>query len=153
MSAILDFQPKFRSMTVSDISKVLNIEEKAHRAPWTEKIFSDCLRVGYICELMEVEHEIIGYGVMSVVADEAHLFNVCVDNNYQGQGFGRQLLNYFVDLARQRMAKSIFLEVRPSNSAAVNLYESAGFNEVGRRKDYYPAENGREDALIMARDL
>lgn len=144
----------FRPMTEADIDDVLQIESKAHVAPWTRGIFEDCIRVKYYCPLLVAEDEIFAYAVMSVVAGEAHIFNVCVSVSHQGQGFGRKIVRHLLDVAKQNKATTAFLEVRPSNKVAIQLYESLGFLEVGQRKNYYPAESGRrEDALIMAIEL
>jgi len=129
------------------------IENDVHLAPWTEGIFRDCLRVAYHCEVAEMDGEIVGYLVLSVTAGEAHLFNVCVSRNQQGKGLGRALVARSIEVARIREADSMFLEVRPSNKNALRLYDNMGFNEVGVRKNYYPAKNGREDALILALPL
>lgn len=142
-----------RAMTPDDVPEVLAIEEDVHVSPWTDGIFRDCLRVGYLSQVMVHEGEIVGYIVMSSVAGEAHLFNIVVRRDYQGLGLGRVLMKHVFDMARKLNAKSIFLEVRPSNFAAINLYTSLGFDEVGIRKDYYPTPRGREDALIFAMEL
>ena len=94
-----------------------------------------------------------GYGILSIAAGEAHLLNLCVRPETQRQGVGEKMLVHLVSLARRHYAEIIFLEVRQSNAAARRLYDKAGFNELGNRKDYYPAEDGREDALILARVL
>ncbi len=142
-----------RSMQPGDVPAVLAMEQRAHLAPWTEGIFHDCLRVGYRCEVLQLGDELIGYLVMTVQAGEAHLFNLCVDPAHQGRGHGRYLLEHCLRVARQAGADSIFLEVRPSNTVAIGLYQDLGFQEVGQRKNYYPGPQGREDALILARAL
>ncbi len=142
-----------RPMQPADVPAVLVIERRAHLAPWTEGIFRDCLRVGYRCEVLQADDDLFGYLVMTVQADEAHLFNLCVDPAHQGRGYGRYLLNRCLEVAREAGADSIFLEVRPSNTVAIALYHDFGFQEVGQRKDYYPGPQGREDALILARAL
>ncbi len=102
---------------------------------------------------MEFSSVVAGYGVMSLVVGEAHLLNICVAPEWQRQGYGRLLLEHFMELARERGAGQMFLEVRLSNDPAIALYRGGGFNEVGMRKNYYPGEHGREDALILAKDL
>ncbi len=97
--------------------------------------------------------EPIGYGILSVAAGEAHVLNVCVAPEHQGRGLGRRLLGRLLDLARWHRVERVFLEVRPSNPVAIGLYERAGFNEIGRRPNYYPAKGGREDAIVMAMEL
>lgn len=140
----------FRPMTETDLPEIMQIEVAAYPFPWTEGILRDCLRVGYSCWVYEAEGVIQGYAVMSVAAGEAHILNLCVRPELQGQGLGQRLLTYIVALARRHGADTLLLEVRPSNLAALKLYRNTGFNEVGTRKGYYPAEQGREDALILA---
>ncbi|HEV2111142.1 MAG TPA: ribosomal protein S18-alanine N-acetyltransferase [Gammaproteobacteria bacterium] len=154
MSAVVKSEsPVCRPMHEGDVRAVMDIERRAYKFHWTEGIFRDCLRVGYCCWVMELSSGTVGYGVMSLVVGEAHLLNICVAPELQRQGYGRLLLNHFMELARERGAGQMFLEVRLSNSAAIALYRGRGFNEVGMRKNYYPGEKGREDALILAMDL
>lgn len=154
MSAILN-QPalSFRPMLEVDLPEVLEIERRSYPYPWTRTIFSDCLRAGYSCQVCEREGILAGYGVLSVAAGESHLLNLCVRPENQQQGIGVKLLNNMISMARRYGAEVVFLEVRPSNAAALALYGHNGFNELGVRKDYYPAAEGREDALILARVL
>lgn len=142
-----------RSLLPTDLDQVMEIERRAYPFPWTRGIFRDCLHAGYSARVIELDRQMIGYGVVSLGAAEAHLLNVCIDPRWQSRGYGRQLLRALVDLARERDAYRVFLEVRPSNLGAVALYQSEGFNEIGRRPRYYPAANGREDALVMAMEL
>lgn len=153
MSALPHQGLTFRAMTEQDLDKVLEIERQAHIVPWSFGIFHDCLRVNYVCELLEHGEELLGYVVMSIAVGEAHVFNICVAPAYQKQGYGRLLMNRLVDVARDRNATTIFLEVRPSNKSALTLYDKIGFVEVGVRKAYYPSAGGREDAIILAREL
>ena len=154
MSAVVASEtPLCRPMHEGDVRAVMDIEKRAYRFHWTEGIFRDCLRVGYCCWIMELGGVAAGYGVMSLVVGEAHLLNICVAPEWQQQGYGRLLLQHFMELARERGASRMFLEVRLSNQAALGLYRDVGFNEVGMRKNYYPGEHGREDALILAKDL
>ena len=151
MSAVLESSENIRPMNEADLDKVMTIEPYAYEYPWTKGIFRDCLRVGYSSWVIENEQGgLDGYGVMSVGVGEAHILNLTVTPEMQGQGLGKMLLNHFVDTARDHSLDTLLLEVRPSNKTAVALYAKAGFNEVGARKDYYPAKNGREDALILA---
>ncbi len=154
MSAILSRQgERLRPMTVADLDRVMEIEPRAYEFPWSEGIFRDCLRVGYCCWCCEENDELVGYGVMSVAAGESHILNLTVRPESQRAGIGRRLLENFIRLARRHHADTLMLEVRPSNHPAIRLYESIGFNETGRRPNYYPARNGREDALIFALSL
>ncbi len=140
-------------MREADLDLVLGIEQEAYPFPWSGGIFRDCLRVGYSCWVMEVGEELVGYGVLTAGAGEAHVLNICVDAKQRGYGYGARLLKRLIDLAKWHEAESVFLEVRPSNQPAFKLYEKFGFNVVGRRPNYYPAEGGREDALVMAKKL
>jgi len=154
MSAILS--PgllQFRTMLEEDIPNIMRIETKAYQHPWTGGIFRDCLRVGYFCQVLEQDGIIHGYAVMSMAVGEAHILNICVRPSSQSQGLGNLILDHLIEAARRMGAEVILLEVRPSNKAAVHLYHSHGFNEVGMRKSYYPSHDGREDALILALNL
>ena len=154
MSAVVASEsPLCRPMHEGDVRAVMEIEKRAYQFHWTEGIFRDCLRVGYCCWVMELGGTTAGYGVMSLVVGEAHLLNICVAPEWQHQGYGRLLLEHFMELAQERGASRMFLEVRLSNQGALGLYRDVGFNEVGSRKNYYPGEHGREDALILAKDL
>lgn len=154
MSAIpSEYATRLRPMREADVSTIMEIERRAYAFPWTAGIFRDCLRVGYCCWILEQEAEILAYGVMSVGAGEAHILNICVRPESQGQGLGRHVLNHLLNLARRHRADTALLEVRPSNEPALRLYRSLGFNEVAIRKNYYPDTSGREDALILMRAL
>ena len=143
----------FRRMTLADIKQVMTIERAVYEFPWTERIFGDCIRVGYQCWMASVKQRIVGHAVISVTAGESHILNLSIGREHQRQGFGRQFIEFLVDEARAQDAQTMLLEVRPSNTAAISCYNSAGFNEIGSRKDYYPAANGREDALLFARHI
>lgn len=148
-----DAPATLRPMRVDDLESVLDIELRAYPFPWTRGIFHDCLRAGYPAWVLEQNHAVIGYGMLNIGADEAHVLNVCTAPEVQGQGHGRRLLRSLLKAARNRGAQRVFLEVRPSNTIAIALYDSEGFNEIGRRPRYYPAKGGREDALVMAKEL
>ncbi len=144
----------FRPMVESDLDEVLVIEGQVYNFPWSRKIFLDCLRVGYCSWVLESGDETINaYGIMSVAVGESHILNLCVHPNFQRRGYGNSLLFHLLEVAKKYNANIAFLEVRPSNQAARQLYLDAGFNDVGMRREYYPAMNGREDAIIMARSL
>lgn len=143
----------YRSITVADVAAIMAIEEQVYKFPWTKRIFIDCIRVGYSCQCCEADGQLIAYGIMSVGANEAHVLNLCVHPKWQNHGIGGELLQCLLDIARDNAVDTVFLEVRPSNHAAVALYEKLGFNTIGTRKDYYPAEDGREDAIILARTI
>lgn len=154
MNAVLK-QPdlNLRPMAETDISDVLQIEHAAYAFPWNRNIFRGCLREDYCCRVVELDGGIAGYAIMSTGVDEAHLLNLCVDPGYHRTGLGDVLLNTMLDYARKQEAVTTFLEVRPSNKAARRFYEKRGFVEVGLRANYYPAKFGREDAIIMAREM
>ncbi|MBN5031446.1 ribosomal protein S18-alanine N-acetyltransferase [Stenotrophomonas maltophilia] len=154
MSAVTRPGPvSLRALRESDLNAVMAIELRGYPFPWTRGIFIDCLRAGYPGLAMERDGLLIGYGVLSIAADEAHVLNICIDPLAQSRGLGRQLLRALLQLAADRGAQRVFLEVRPSNAPALALYHSEGFNEIGRRPRYYPAAQGREDAVVMAIEL
>lgn len=154
MSAVIQ-EPSlnFRPITEVDLERIMRVENQAYEFPWTSNIFRDCLRVGYNCWLLEEADELICYGVMSVAAGECHILNLCVAPDWQGQNYGQIMLEFLLDAARRFNADTAFLEVRPSNVEAIRLYSRTGFDEVGMRKNYYPARQGREDAIILAKTL
>ena len=143
----------FRRMTLADIKWVMKVEREVYQFPWTDKIFTDCIRVGYYCWLALQQQNIVGHAVISVTSGESHMLNLSIAREHQRKGYGRQFIEFLIDEARERNAQTMLLEVRPSNTAAINCYNSAGFNEIGCRKDYYPASEGREDALLFARQI
>ena len=150
----VEFAPAaIRPMNELDVPAVVAIERAAYQFPWSEGIFRDCLRVGYVCRVVDVEGEMAGYGIMSVGAGEAHILNVCIRDEYRGRGFARKILVYLLDRARTSGMYEAFLEVRPSNTAAARLYHSMGFEQVGMRRGYYQATVGREDAAVLRRAL
>ncbi len=154
MSAVPQAVPlQFRAMNYADLRTVMAIEKSAYPFPWSETIFRDCIRVGYRCRLLENLLRIEAYGVMSVGAGEAHVLNLCVRPASQRQGLARYMLDHLLQVARVNNVQTVFLEVRPSNRKAINLYRAQGFCETGVRKDYYPAAAGREDAVVMAKEL
>lgn len=154
MSAVVQTPDiQVRPMSKSDLDEVMRIECAMYAFPWTRRIFTDCLQVGYHCFVGVIDGMFAGYGVMSTGAGEAHILNVCVTSECQGLGLGRRLMETMLQDAADHDVENVFLEARPSNRRALMLYDHLGFNEIGTRKDYYPLENGREDALIMAINL
>jgi len=149
MSAVLKSTQSFRPMQFEDLDRIMEIEPKVYTHPWSRGNFSDSLHAGYSCWIYELDGEVAGYAVMMTVLDEAHLLNISIAQEFQGHGMGRALLEHVIDIARRHGAQMMFLEVRPSNKNAIGLYESMGFNEFSVRKNYYPAHNGREDAILM----
>lgn len=148
--AIFDFEP----MRDDDLPWVVERERELHAFPWTRGNFVDSLAAGYSAWVMRHGAEPVAYAVMLTVIDEAHLLNISVAREMQRGGVGGILLHHLVGEARRLGATQFFLEVRPSNAAALALYHRHGFVAVGRRKRYYPAADGqREDAIVMRRDL
>ena len=139
----------FRPMTEADLDAVLKIEYAAFSHPWTRGIFLDGLGKYHIWLMFEGEQQ-VGHGVVQIILDEAHLLNITVKPESQGRGLGLKLLEHLMSIAYQHEARECFLELCDSNTAAFKLYERYGFNEIGRRRDYYPAVGGREDAVVMA---
>ena len=153
MSARLDTLPRYRRMAARDLGTVVAIEEAIYPHPWTPGNFSDSLAAGYHCWIAECGGEIAAYLVVAIAAEEAHLLNLSVAAPWQRRGLGRELLVFALRLARDYSAGKILLEVRPSNVAARALYAAAGFAEIGVRRDYYPAGEGREDAVVLQLSL
>jgi ribosomal-protein-alanine N-acetyltransferase len=153
MNAAVNPRTEIRLMQPADLKAVAAVERAAYQYPWSLGIFRDCLLAGYYCLVLDVGGSVTGYGVMSVAAGEAHLLNLCVHPNAQRLGYGRRLLNALMARAAEAGAEKIFLEVRPSNHVALRLYDSVGFEQIGMRPAYYQAENGREDAVILAATL
>lgn len=139
----------FRRMTEADLDAVLKIEYAAFSHPWTRGIFLDGLKSYEIWLMFEGDQQ-VGHGVINVIIDEAHLLNITVKLENQGRGLGLLLLDKLMTRAYELNGRECFLELRASNQSAYRLYERYGFNEIGRRRDYYPAVGGREDALVMA---
>jgi ribosomal-protein-alanine N-acetyltransferase len=160
-------KPVLRPMTWDDLEEVHQNETASYEFPWSLGILRDCLRVGYLCYVYETggprlpptvpaaaaRGRLLGHGIMSLAAGECHLLNVCVHPDYQRRGLGQRLVEYLLEAATSRGARLALLEVRVSNQTAYRLYTRLGFDEVGIRQNYYPAHVGREDAIILARDL
>jgi [ribosomal protein S18]-alanine N-acetyltransferase len=142
-----------RAMRSNDIADVVAIERASYQFPWSEGIFRDCLRVGYVCRVVTVSRQVMGYGVMSLGAGEAHILNLCVGEAFRCRGVGRRLLDSLIERAATAGMADAFLEVRPSNTAAIRLYLALGFEQAGMRRGYYQAANGREDAAVLRRAL
>ena len=145
---------RIRKLWVEDLPRIVEIEGQNYNYPWSEEVFKSCIESpNYSCWICEEQGMVIGYSILSMAVGEAHIMNICVDSTIQNQGVGGKLLDHSIEVARAK-AETIMLEVRPSNKVAIALYEKRGFNEIGRRKGYYPAEKGaREDAIMLALDL
>lgn len=139
---------RFRPMTMPDVEAVMAVERASYLFPWSEGVFRDCIRVGYFCRVVEHAGTIGGYAIMSFGAGEAHILNICIAEHLRGYGIGRKLMKFLLERASSAQMEDVFLEVRPSNQVAINLYETLGFIRVGARKGYYQAKGGREDAWV-----
>ena len=154
MSAQLQPQWRIRPLHPSQLPEVMLIERRAYPFPWTEGIFLDCFKAGYSSwALVDAAGRIGGYAFMSMAVGEAHVLNLCVDPELQRRGLGRRLLEHLLRVARAANSTIVLLEVRKSNKSAIALYESQGFKRFGVRRNYYPAEGGREDALVLGFDV
>lgn len=142
-----------RGMRLDDLPAISALENLSYEFPWSAGIFSDCVKAGHSCWVLCVDQVIAGYGILSTGAGEAHLLNLCIGPMHRGRGLGRHLLLRVLDIAKWNRAERVFLEVRPSNPLAKTLYESAGFRQIGVRPRYYPAREGREDALVMVLEI
>lgn len=139
-----------RPLQAEDLPAVLAIEAVAHAFPWSRGNFEDARASDYYMVVLEYEGRVAGYGIVQIILDEGHLLNITIDPRLHGRGLGRELLLHLMAYGREH-TDTLFLEVRPSNHRAIALYQTAGFNEIGLRRNYYPARNGgREDALLMA---
>ncbi len=160
----------FREMLRSDVLEVVRVENSCYDFPWSEKIFIDCHNAGYLCFVVEQETNtgtqqlpaggfsgrLYGHGILMLGPGEAHILNICIEHSVRRRGVARLLLRHLIDTARQNAAKEIFLEVRESNTAAMRLYESLGFNQIAVRSRYYNSNAtvcGREDAMLYALTL
>jgi len=144
-----NFRPVIRSMEHADLDTIIEIEGVAYQFPWSRQIFADCLMAGYLTSVLDTGTRIIGYSILSTAAAEAHILNLCIEPDCQRQGYGQQMLDHLLEYADTVGVERIFLEVRPSNEAAIRLYEGNGFVQLGVRKSYYRANDGREDALVL----
>ena len=138
---------------MDDLDHVIQVENEVYPYPWTRRIVQDCIRVGYDCWLALENESIVAHAVVSVAAGESHLLNLSVSKKHQGKGVGKEFINFLINIVRDKKATIMMLEVRPSNLQAINCYNASGFNEIGSRKNYYPASEGKEDALLFAREI
>lgn len=153
MSAQLDILPLYRRMMARDLDSVMAIENRVYTHPWTRGNFLDSMTAGHHCWIANVRGTIVGYSVAAIAAGEAHLLNLSIAAEWQRRGLGAELLRFMLKLTRDYAAERVFLEVRPSNIAARALYRAAGFVEIGTRRGYYPAQHGREDAIVLEHAL
>jgi [ribosomal protein S18]-alanine N-acetyltransferase len=153
MSALPVEAIEFRRLHRGELTRVARIESDVYPFPWTLGNFIDAMQAGNSCWACDIDGELIGYAVMLIAANEAHLLNITVVQPWQGQGIGARFLSHLLYVAKQEHAGMMYLEVRPSNAVAQHLYERAGFHHIAVRPKYYPSFNGREDALILGRNL
>lgn len=149
------FPVYFERMQMLDVDDVMTIEDDVYPHPWTRGNFIDSINSGYDAWVVRnASRVLVGYFLVMLAVDEAHLLNVSVRGDLHGQGIGRTLLDKISALAHDCGMKSVLLEVRPSNTRALAIYRHCGFLQVGLRKAYYPAANNvREDAVVMRRVL
>jgi len=151
MSAVLrESAETIAPMQADDLPDVLAVEQVAYEFPWTHGNFVDSLRAGHSAWTMrDSAGGLIAYAVLMLALDEAHLLNLTVTPACQRFGFGWRMLEAMAENARGYGARTMLLEVRPSNEAAQKMYERYGFVRIGIRRGYYPARLGREDAIVM----
>lgn len=142
-----------RDMQHNDLAMVSDIERRSYEFPWSHGVFRDCLLSGYRSVVLVREDRVIGYGVLSVAAGEAHILNICIDPEFRSRGYGERLLDELLFRARAASVRQIFLEVRPTNKTALALYAKKGFHQIANRPAYYQAHEGREDAAVLAKKL
>lgn len=140
-------------LSSQDLPLAFAIERASHAYPWTENTFHSNQGERYLNLKLTHDDTLVAFAITQVVLDEATLFNIAVHPDHQRHGYGRQLLQQLIQQLEQRDVLTLWLEVRASNTRAIALYESLGFNEVSIRRNYYPAPGGREDAIIMALPL
>ena len=151
MSAVFKtVEAQFEPLTEARLDDVMVIEQSAYGQPWSRGNFTDSLRAGYQAQLLVADGTILGYFVAMKGVDEVHLLNITVAPAHQGQGWGRVMLDALAIWSRSEQAQWLWLEVRTSNHRALQIYQRYGFRRVGERKNYYPADHGREDAIVMS---
>ena len=154
MSAVFkSMEAGFEPMTEDRLEQVVAIERRAYDHPWTRGNFADSLRSGYHAQILGAGDAVLGYFVAMQGVDEVHLLNITVEPTWQGQGWGRIMLDALALWSRAQGAQWLWLEVRTSNTRAQQVYQRYGFRRVGERRNYYPAHQGREDAIVMSLKL
>lgn len=144
---------QIKPLAAEQLPQILTIEQAAAFAPWSQALFESCLSPEYFNFVLLQDSKLCGYYLAQQVLDEATLFNIVVAPDEQGKGFGRRLLQHLLQQAKLRGCYQVWLEVRASNAAAIALYQGAGFELAGRRKNYYQGSSGSEDALVMGQQL
>ncbi len=153
MSAVLKPRLDFVPMRETDVDAVTAAEQRAYDFPWTRGNFVDSLKAGHSAWVCREDGVLVGYAVLMRVVDEAHLLNITILPEFQRRGLGGELLGQLFEVARRHGAVRMLLEVRPGNVSGLALYRRFLFSEIGRRRGYYPGLDGREDAIVMAREL
>lgn len=153
MSAAFEPAVEFLPMQIGDLDEVLVIEYQGFDFPWARGNFVDSISSGYSCWVCRVGGELAGYFVLMLAVDDAHLLTISVAARRQGLGFGARLLRHAMNVGLAGGASALLIEVRPSNEKALTLYRHFGFQQIGVRRAYYPATEGREDALVMTHAL
>lgn len=147
-------EPDTRAMTVADLGRVVALEQDGQAAPWSEKVFRDCLDAGYDCRVIRVGEEDVGFVILSRILDESHLLNIVIDRHWRGRGIARRIMGKLLTELVAESLSLMYLEVRESNRVARGLYEHLGFQQNGFRRDYYrTADGGRESAVLMMKRL
>ena len=140
-----------RTMVRDDLALVSDIERRSYEFPWSHGVFRDCLLAGYNCVVIERGEVVVGYGILSIAAGEAHILNLCIDPHFRKLGYADRMLEEILVHTRQAEVSEIFLEVRPSNESAIALYQKNGFRQITYRPAYYQAREGREDAAVLSK--
>ena len=149
MNSTLQTIVEIRPMQSSDLDHIIRIEREIFLFPWSLGNFADSIKAGYVCQVLQQTNTLIGYGIMMMSPEEAHVLTLGIAANWQGKGWGKKLLQHLIEYAKSAHAKSVFLDVRESNYSAARLYKKMGFRHIATRKGYYTAMCGREDALVM----
>jgi ribosomal-protein-alanine N-acetyltransferase len=149
MSALPVAEVGYRPMRATDLAVVADMEKSLYAFPWSLGNFRDSLNAGYDCWVACQGGNVIGYAILMIALEEAHLLNFAVDSAWQNRGIGRAFLDYILGVAREAKCQIVYLEVRPSNASARHLYRKRGFQQIAIRPSYYPALSGREDALFL----
>jgi len=144
---------EFEKMQPNDLNTIIKLENKNYPVPWSKGVIKDCIKSDYHSIVVKKDNEIIGYAFLMAAFDESHLLNMCIDYSQQGNGYGRKMLKYLENICRINLSKIFLLEVRESNPKAQSLYQSFGFKTIGIRKNYYRCVKGRENAIVMTKEL
>lgn len=144
---------RYASMRLTDLDEVIELENSVYSHPWTRGNFADALAAGNSAWVVRENGVLLGYCLLMMAPDDAHLLNISVATQEQGKGIGRGLLEWVDAQAQAHGLPSVLLEVRVSNARAIKIYEQAGYRSIGVRRGYYPAVSGREDAIVMRKHL